>query len=311
MRWKLKAAVQNAVAKLPSDASYATYYWLQRRAGRLQRFNPTSRLRAGAEICERIEGCGRPITGKRFFEVGTGRAPLAPISFWLLGAEETITVDLNPYLQAELVRTSLAYMDAHEGEIRQLYGDALRPDRWAELLRLARSGRPTLEDLLDLCRIRYVAPGDAAATDLPDAHVDYHVSYTVFEHIPPDVLEAILREGNRIVRPGGLFVHCIDYSDHFSHSDPTISAINFLQYDDRVWARYAGNRYMYMNRLRHDDFLDLFARVGHQVIQEEPATDERCREILSGGSFPLDDRFRAKAVETLAIRGCWMTTAPH
>ena len=50
----------------------------------------------------------------------------------------------------------------------------------------------------------------------------------------------------------------VDYSDHFSHSDQTISSINFLRYSDDEWQRYAGNRYMYMNRLRHDDVLALF-----------------------------------------------------
>jgi hypothetical protein len=33
--------------------------------------------------------------------------------------------------------------------------------------------------------------------------------------------------------------------------------------------RYAGNKYMYMNRLRHDDFLDLFKSFGQKIIEVE------------------------------------------
>jgi hypothetical protein len=69
------------------------------------------------------------------------------------------------------------------------------------------------------------------------------------------------------VRAGGLFVHFIDHSDHFSHSDATISPINFLKHCESDWQGYAGNRYMYMNRLRHDDMIEL--------IRESGASDSR------------------------------------
>ena len=81
-----------------------------------------------------------------------------------------------------------------------------------------------------------------------------HISYTVFEHIPAPILSDILSEAQRVLRPSGLAIHLIDYSDHFAHSDASISAINFLQYDDAAWSRLADNPYMYMNRLRADDY---------------------------------------------------------
>ena len=52
-----------------------------------------------------------------------------------------------------------------------------------------------------------------------------------------------------------------------------IYPINFLQYSDAKWDRYADNRYMYMNRLRHDDFLALFHSSGHKILATEPAID--------------------------------------
>jgi len=77
-----------------------------------------------------------------------------------------------------------------------------------------------------------LSPGDAAETHFPDQCIDYHTSYAVFKHILKIVLKKILEEGNRIIKKHGFFVHNIDYSDHFSHSDKSISAINFLQYSD-------------------------------------------------------------------------------
>jgi hypothetical protein len=30
-------------------------------------------------------------------------------------------------------------------------------------------------------------------------------------------------------------VHNIDFTDHFSHSDPSISSVNFLQFSESQW----------------------------------------------------------------------------
>ena len=91
------------------------------------------------------------------------------------------------------------------------------------------------------------------------------------------------------------FVYRVDYSDHFSHSDSSISAINFLQFSELKWDMLAGNRYMYMNRLRHDDFLDLFRQWGHSVLMEEPDVDREIVLTLKDTEFSVDDRFRDKA----------------
>jgi len=308
MHWKIKAAIQNVIALLPDAVSYEAYYWIQRHFGALRRVNPVSRLLAGIETCQRIQKHGRSPAGKVFLEVGTGRAPLVPLAYWLMGAERTITIDLNPYLKEELVGDHLRYICENEAEIAALFGPLLNGKRFEEVLTYARGPKRPVTEFLDLCRITYIAPGDAANTRLPDESIDFHTSYTVFEHIPPAALEKILREGNRITKGSGLFVHYIDYSDHFSHSDKGISAINFLQYSDRAWARYAGNRYMYANRLRHDDFLSLFESVGQRVLGADPVTDQNVQNILATGKLKLDDRFRVKSKDVLAMTAAWIVT---
>jgi SAM-dependent methyltransferase len=308
MRWKLKAKIQNAVSRLPSAASYAAYYWIQRHFGALRRLNPVNRLTAAIEIWKRIQGQGCNPAGKVFLEVGTGRVPLVPLAYWLMGAEKTITIDLNPYLKPELVLDSLRYISANRQKIPDLFGHLLDRKRFDELLLFSKDSNFPVSSFLELCRVEYIAPGDAADTRLPDRSIDFHTSYTVFEHIPLEILRHILEEGNRIMRSGGLFVHRIDYSDHFSHSDKSISAINFLKYSDDEWKKYAGNRYMYMNRLRHDDFITLFESTGHEVVETMPSIDERAQELLRSGSLELNDRFRSKPKDILAITGAWIVS---
>ena len=100
----------------------------------------------------------------------------------------------------------------------------------------------------------------------------------------------------------------IDYSDHFSHSDPGISRVNFLQYSDSEWARYAGNRYMYMNRLRHDDVLELYESTGHRILSATAPVDERSRWLLESGRLRVHERFSRKPLEVLSIWGSWIVS---
>jgi hypothetical protein len=309
MHWKTKATLQNAVSRLPSESSYATYYWLQRHFGGLRRINPVERLQAGIETWKQIEQLDHNPINKVFFEVGTGRVPMTPLAYWLMGAKGVITIDLNPYLKAELTKECLQYMADHVEEIQTLFGPRLNQKRFDALRYLQRQHDFNLQSLLDLCQITYIAPGDAARTGLGPHSVDFHTSFNVFEHIPREVLMAILAEGNRIISREGLFVHRVDYSDHFSHSDTHISPINFLQYSDAKWNRYADNRYMYMNRLRHDDFLTLFDSNGHKIVATEPAIDKASLELLNAGGLNVDARFGDKAVEVLATTASWIISS--
>jgi hypothetical protein len=306
MRWKLKAKIQNSISLLPSSVSYETYYWIQRNFGGLKQINPIRRLASGIDTWKRIQEQNINPFGKVFFEVGAGRVPLVPLAYWLMGAKKTISIDLNPYFKEELIKESIDYMSDNEEEILSLFGSLIHEENFSKLLAYNRGSSFSLPDFLDLCRIDYIAPGDASCTGLPDQSIDFHTSLRVFEHIPEEILKKILKEGNRIVKKTGMFIHGIDYSDHFSHSDKSISSINFLQFSDGEWKKYAGNRYMYMNRLRHDDFLTLFKSVGHRILDVQVTRDERAQEVLSDVGFQLDKKFNSKSDEILGITGAWI-----
>ncbi len=308
MNWKLKALIHNSISYLPSKPSYTLHYLLQRRFGGLKNKNPVNEILKGIDICNEIINQNQSPRNKIFFELGTGRIALAPLAYWLMGAEKIITVDLNPYLKEELIKESLQYISKHKEEIRSLFGILIDEDRWDRLLLFIDNTSFEISKYFKLCRITYIAPGDAANTALPLNSIDYHTSSTVFEHIPKDILKAIIIEGNRMIRKDGLFIHDIDYSDHFSHSDNKISAINFLQYSDKKWDKYAGNRYMYMNRLRHDDFLDLFQNEGHHILNSRLKIDSRSQDLLEKFDFPLNNQFKDKPNNILSISRAWITS---
>jgi len=101
---------------------------------------------------------------------------------------------------------------------------------------------------------------------------------------------------------------CIDFSDHFSHSDNSILPINFLQFDDMEWERLAGNRYMYHNRLRVDDFANIFRDTDLRILSMDAIINEKAREELREG-FPLDDRFVRKNIDTNATTCAWVVAS--
>ena len=310
MNWKLKAVVQNAISVLPESISYGAYYRLQRLAGGLRRINPTSRLTAAIDTWRRLLAAGADPVGKTFFEIGAGRMVTIPTAYWLMGAEKTISVDLNPYLKKELVHEALRYIAANREHVASLFGELLDEKRFARVLWFAQEQRFDLAVFLDAIGVDYRAPSDAGATGLPDGAIDFHTSYTVMEHIPSDVLSRILTEGRRLMRPGGMAVHGIDYSDHFSHSDPKITAVNFLRFSPEEWGRYTGNRYMYMNRLRHADYLRLFNENQFAVTQVEPVLNTRALVALESGELAPHAAFAGQPNRDLAITSAWIVACP-
>ena len=306
MTWRQKALLQHLVAMLPRRLSYAAHYYLQRRSGGLRGVDERHRLQAGLDLIECIAASGRPAAGGTFLEVGTGDHINTPLVLWLAGAARITTVDLNPYLRGDLVISELAYVREHLDETRSLFrktpGGALNEDRLAHLGRLALK----FPSLLDELSTRYIAPADAARVPLPDGCIDFHISYAVLQHIPPQTLRGILLEARRLLKPGGLGIHWIDMSDHFSHGDHSISPVNFLQFSDREWRKLAGNRFMYQNRMRVDDYIMLLGEIGATVRCVDAHVNERALRALADG-LRLDPQFAGKEMRTNATTNAWIT----
>ncbi|HEX8455711.1 MAG TPA: methyltransferase domain-containing protein [Pyrinomonadaceae bacterium] len=301
MNWQRKARIQNLIARLP--LSNALYYAMQRSMGSLRagRTNPVEYFEAARRAVAWIRSVGRDVEGMRFLEVGTGRNVNLPTALWLCGAASVTTVDLNPYLSSALVFESNEYVRRNEGEVLEAFGAEAERPQFRERLDRLLTFKGDLAALLGLMNVRYLPRADAARLPLADASIDAHVSFAVFEHIPAPDLERILAEARRVLADDGLLVHIIDPSDHFSHDDGSITAVNFLQFGAREWERLAGNQFMYHNRLRAFEYLELFARAGVRIIEQKQTIDEPSLRALKNG-FPLHAEFQHVPAEQLAVR---------
>jgi SAM-dependent methyltransferase len=301
MNWRRKAQIQKAIAALP--LSNEIYYAMQRYAGSLRkgRANPVEWYGAARQMAEWIRAAGREVEGMSFLEVGTGRNVNLPTALWLCGAARVVTVDLNPYLSGTLVFESNEYARQHEAEVVRAFGAEAERPQFRERLRQLFDFRGSLDDFLKLMNVEYLPRADAARLPLDAGTLDAHVSYAVFEHIPADVLARILAEARRVLKPDGLFLHIIDPSDHFSHDDDSITAINFLQFSESDWERWAGNQFMYHNRLRAIEYLRLFDEAGARLLRRTETLDEPSLRALQDG-FPLHRQFQHIRPEELAVR---------
>ncbi len=277
MHWRFKSAVQRACSALPFG-SEAIYYTIQRHFGNLK--NPTPpwvKLEAAAGIGTWLSEVGASLVGRRVIEVGTGRGLDLPLGLYLSGAASVDTFDLHGYLKPELVSQAVDFIRQDKKRVE----DTLHGSGDIEALRTRLKVVCEAHDVPDLMRktnIRYHAPADAAATGLPAGSIDLHVSFTVFEHIPAEVLTGIFREARRVLSPQGLALYYIDLSDHFSHDDHSISAINFLQFSDEQWHSHAGNQFAYHNRRRSPEYKTMLC--DYEILRWQERIDSRSLKLL-------------------------------
>jgi hypothetical protein len=298
MNWKWKARIQQACASLPVGQE-STHYWLQSTFGSLRKPpNPFPMLEACADLAGTLEQAGKSISGARVMEVGTGRGIDIPIGFFLCGAKSVITFDLHRYLKPARAMASIRALRADKKRVVNILAGSACEKDLRERLEMVCSAS-TCDELMSRASIEYRAPADAAKTGLPEHSIDIQTSYTVFEHIPRSVLRDILVETKRLLAPGGVALHHIDPSDHFSHDDGSILPINFLQYSDSEWNRLANNQFAYHNRMRANEFADLYAECGHETGLWKPHIDQASLDALAQG-FPLDARFRNYPPEILS-----------
>jgi hypothetical protein len=128
----------------------------------------------------------------------------------------------------------------------------------------------TLGDLKKYYNIDYISPLDVSKSEFQDSLFDCCVSTNTMEHIPIDSIMSIMGELSRIVKKGGLISMIIDYSDHYSHTDDTISKLNFLQFSPHEWEKY-NHECHYQNRLRHYDYENIFREFDFEILVNEPS----------------------------------------
>ncbi len=294
MRWKAKAAVQTAFSHMPWGESLN--YLCQRRLFRALPLDDETFRRTVATAKRHIENLARhgtaPIDEARFYEFGAGKDLVIPLASYCFGVEQQVLVDIRRLVRDELV----------VGTVRRLC-DGPRPgmSRTPD----AALAEPDMDRRLAALGISYRAPCDAADTGLEAATIDYVTSTSTLEHIPEPDIPSILRESRRLLSADGLLSLFIDYQDHYSYADPSISVYNFLQFEDAEWARWSPSL-QYQNRLRHSDYLALFEEEGFEVVDDQ-STAGSAQDLHTLRGLTLAERFRRHSPPDLAVRDALVT----
>ncbi len=296
MNWKCKALLQLILSRAPFSA-YLNYFFQKYVT---KSFPITDASFIGIiSIARRHIGvaqqyCRRPLDQATFYEYGAGWDLISPLTFYMFGVQCQILIDIRYLLRRELVNDTIR-----------------RHQTMAPNLGLPRVPNKCIEDKSDFLfslkkyyGIDYRAPCDARHTQLEAGSIDWITSTNTLEHIPLQDIQAILQECHRLLRDDGLMSCLIDYEDHYSFFDRSISGYNFLQYSDEAWA-FFNPMLHYQNRLRHRDYLDLFRAAGFEVVEErhKEGTEADLRVIER---LPVDKRFRAYTLPELSIRNAFV-----
>lgn len=295
--WKQKAMLQRLLSALP--AGHRVNYLFQRHVTHGLPM-PDDDLRAAATLgvhhVQRLAEFGRDLSAGRFFEFGAGWDLHMPLVLWCLGVERQLVVDIRPLVRIELV-----------ADVARRLGGSLRQPEFVRVPPVPGTDGAGLGSFLEALGIDYRAPCDARATGLPPGTVDFTTSTNTLEHIPPEDIRAILRECHRILADDGLMSFQIDYKDHYSYFDRSISAYNFLTFDGRNWHRYNSSLH-FQNRLRHHQHVALLEEAGFEIV-EERLTGGSEDDLALLASLPLQPPFAGEKLEDLAVRDARLVLA--
>lgn len=236
-------------------------------------------------------GAKRPVADAVLYEFGAGWDLAVQLSYWSLGVDRQLLVDLHPHVRLDLVDVTLQRL---RQERSALEIDANREIRVPDMPSLT-----STRELEERFGITYLAPCDARATGLESQSVDLISSTNTLEHIPASDLIDILRECARLLRDDGVLSSRIDLRDHYSYFDKSVQPYNFLRYSDRAWSLF-NSSLLYQNRLRRPDYLEALTRAGLTVVSET-STQPTAAELATLDSIELAPRFRPYSIEDVRV----------
>ena len=135
----------------------------------------------------------------------------------------------------------------------------------------------TLQNLDTDMGIDYRAPCDLLDV-AEDEEFDVSFSVSTWEHIPQSVIPVLLVKLKSLLKPGGLIVAHIDYSDHYAHSDSALDRLHFLAYSEAEWAQH-NHRHLFQNRLRHQHYQKIFDDCGLKTITADASNYVRSPKL--------------------------------
>jgi hypothetical protein len=287
INWKLKAAAYNVFEKVPFGDEI--YYSVQKHVTKtIPRFlaNAGGNLDAGIRHVEMMERNGLKFPEITLLEIGAGWDLYQNIIYYMMGINSQVLVDIRRWARPECVNDAIAYLRVSPPpRVVREPERLIRPSHFEE-------------DLSSILGIRYLAPMSTQEMPVPPESIDTIVTTSVFEHVPAEHIPSILTDFYRVLRPSGIMSHIIDFSDHYAHSDASITNFNYCKFSSENWKKFNPGIH-YQNRLRHPDYITMFKNAGFAIRQDQPWRESV--EVLR--QVKLHPEFSAFNEETLAIIG--------
>jgi hypothetical protein len=109
--------------------------------------------------------------------------------------------------------------------------------------------------------------------------------------VPGEVIEGMFVEGRRVLTPAGIMFHSVNCGDHYAYVDKSITQLHYLRYSDSAW-RLWQNEFLYQNRLRAHEFVDMSVRAGFAITMNTAhPTAKRLQELRA---IPVHPTFSAR-----------------
>jgi len=134
-------------------------------------------------------------------------------------------------------------------------------DRYNQYVLPDYSSSTTIDEILQSAGGAYYYKGLPSLRSLKDNSFDIIYSQAVLEHIKRNEFSETIRQCRRLLKPGGIMSHVIDFKDHLG------GGLNNLRIPSSLWERawFASKGNFYTNRLRYSEVIRIFEDYGFVV----------------------------------------------
>lgn len=301
MDWRLQVLGKHVLQRLPGG--HHLHRWIQEQVGVLGDMDQAEKLhgRVIPEFSTLAAESEFQFEDAVICEAGTGWHTLTPIVFYLLGAEEIHTHDVTRWLTTEYVTESVDAV----GDNLDSIADAFDVDEQRLRERFdAISVEGSVDEKLASFNTTYHVYAEPDVTD-PSRPYTLFYSFSVLHRVPLPELHSLLDQVANRAAPGAYSYHVVEHVDVLAINDPSRNPFQYLSYPDWVMDLLQ-TRYSSQNRLRHSQFLSLFAEYGFTpVYKEQKIGNFDHFGAMDGGvdsldAVDLDEQFRGLDREDLA-----------
>ncbi len=207
--------------------------------------------------------------GMHLLELGTGWMHFYALFIRLLYDVRVTLVDVWDNRQLDAFQRVSRDLDAaFDDAIQPTPSEAKRVHALLAAIQKVRS----FDELYRLLDFDYRVDESGVHAGLAAESFDLAFSFDVLEHVPKDVVPALVGNTTRLLKRGGVHVHLIGIADHLTNYDRSMSPKNYLRYSDRIWKLLYENDVQYINRIQRREWLEIFATAGNTLLFEEPIT---------------------------------------